>query len=257
MPELFDTHAHYTDNRLRGRDELITQSFDGGVGYITCVGTSLDDSRECAEVASRYPHMYSSAGIHPHECEALTDIDGEMNELERLLKMPKVVALGEIGLDYHYDSDWADKQKKYFRAQLELAKMTDMPVIIHDRDAHGDVFDILREYRGVRGIIHSCSESAEAVREYVKMGWYISFSGVITFKNASKILESVMATPADRILIETDSPYLAPVPVRGTDNFSYNVRYTAQTAANVLGMDYDEFCAQSTENAKMIYGIED
>ena len=199
--------------------------------------------------------MYATVGIHPHECEKCVDLHGDMDEIAKLTKHKKVVAIGEIGLDYHYDKDWEQKQKEYFDAQLALAESLDLPVIIHDRDAHGDVFDVLRAHKKSRGIIHSCSESAETVKKYVKMGWYISFSGVITFKNATKILDAVKATPTDRILVETDCPYLSPVPMRGRDNSSAYLHFTAEKAAEVLGLDYSEFARISTENALRVYNI--
>ena len=253
--KLFDTHAHYTDERLKDNFALLDEIFSGDVGYIACVASNIGHSRECIAIAEKYPNMYASAGIHPHECEHLTDIAADMATLRELARHEKVVAIGEIGLDYHYDKEWERKQKEYFNAQLSLAEELDMPVIIHDRDAHGDVFDILRAHKKSRGIIHSCSESADMVREYVKMGWYISFSGVITFKNASKVLDAVKATPTDRILVETDCPYLSPVPMRGRDNSSAYLHFTAERAAETLGLDYGEFVRISTENAKRVYGI--
>lgn len=255
MNKLFDTHAHYTDERLYGNFDLLDAIFSGDVGYIACVASDISDSKKCIELAEKYPNMYAAAGIHPHECENLTDIYADMAAIEELARHEKVVAIGEIGLDYHYDKEWEQKQKEYFEAQLDLAEKLDMPVIIHDRDAHGDVFDILRAHKKSRGIIHSCSESADTVKEYVKMGWYISFSGVITFKNASKILDAVKATPLDRILVETDCPYLSPVPMRGRDNSSAYLHFTAEKAAEVLGVEYDEFVRTSTENALRVYGI--
>ncbi|MBQ0125060.1 MAG: TatD family hydrolase [Clostridiales bacterium] len=257
MTKLFDTHAHYTDERLKDKTGLIESIFDGDVGYITCVASSIEDSMECIALAEKYENMYASAGIHPHECENRTDVDADMQAIERLCGKEKVIALGEIGLDYHYDKEFEAAQKKYFDAQLSLAESLDIPVIIHDRDAHGDVFDMICAHKRARGIIHSCSESAEMVKEYVRRGWYISFSGVITFKNASKILEAVNATPKDRILVETDCPYLSPVPMRGTDNSSANLHFTAAKAAETLGMDYGEFVKISTENAKRVFMIED
>ena len=255
MHKLFDTHAHYTDERLFGNLSLIDEIFAGDVGYITCVASNIDDSRKCISLAEKYPNMFASAGIHPHDCEGRQDIDGDMNALRELSRHEKVVAIGEIGLDYHYDKDWEATQKEYFSAQLSLAEELDLPVIIHDRDAHGDVFDIIRSHPNSRGIIHSCSESAEMVKEYVKMGWYISFSGVITFKNASKIFEAVAATPLDRILVETDCPYLAPVPMRGKDNSSAYLHFTAKKAAEIKGVDYGSFCDVTTANALRVFGI--
>lgn len=255
MHKLFDTHAHYTDERLWGNFALLDEIFAGDVGYIACVASDIADAERCIELSEKYDHMYATVGIHPHECEKCADINSDMDAIAALSRREKVVAIGEIGLDYHYDKDWEQKQKEYFDAQLSLAESLGLPVIIHDRDAHGDVFDILRAHKKSHGIIHSCSESAETVKEYVKMGWYISFSGVITFKNATKILDAVKATPTDLILVETDCPYLSPVPMRGRDNSSAFLHFTAEKAAEVLGLDYDEFARISTENALRVYNI--
>ena len=254
---LFDTHAHYTDERLREEPALLDEILAGDVGGILTAAVDLDDSEACTALAAARPGIYASAGIHPHECGKTGDIGAAMERLAALLSRDKVVAIGEIGLDYYYDFSDREIQMAFFRAQMDVAAKTGLPVIIHDREAHGDTMDVIREYRGrVHGIIHSCSTSAEQVREYVKMGWYISFSGVITFKNAAKILESVQATPRDRILVETDCPYLAPVPMRGKTNHSGYLHYTAEKAAELLGMDYAEFCETEMQNAKAIFGIQ-
>lgn len=255
MHKLFDTHAHYTDERLKDKPELIQSIFEGDVSHIVTVASSIEDSKECIKLAEKYDDIYASVGIHPHECEHLTDLCGEMAELEALASHKKVVAIGETGLDYHYDKDWELKQKEYFHAQLSLSEKLSLPVIIHDREAHGDVFEIIKAHPRAFGIIHSCSESAEMVKEYAKMGWYISFSGVVTFKNASKILDSVKATPIDRLLLETDCPYLSPVPMRGKDNSSAYIHYTAEKIAEVIGIEYSELVRISTENAKRVFGL--
>ncbi len=256
MAKLFDTHAHYTDERLCGNDALLNELFSADIGHILTVGTSLIDSPECAALASRYDGMYASAGIHPHECGKSGNIDDAMTLLEKQLRAEKVVALGEIGLDYYYDFSDRETQMKFFRAQMELAASMNLPVIIHDREAHGDTMEVIRDFKNkVRGVLHSCSASAEQVKEYVKMDWYISFSGVITFKNASKTLDSVLATPVERLLLETDCPYLAPVPMRGKTNHSGYLHYTAEKAAELLGIDYDTLCAIEVKNAKTLFHI--
>ena len=256
MAKLFDTHAHYTDERLRGDKELLDSLFASDISHILTVATDLTDSDACAALALEYEGMYASTGIHPHECEKAGNLDDAMNSLEKKLSLPKVVALGEIGLDYYYDFSDRDTQMRFFRAQMELAAKKNIPVIIHDREAHGDTMDVIREYKNkVIGILHSCSASAEQVKEYAKMGWYISFSGVITFKNASKTLEAVLATPREQILVETDCPYLAPVPMRGKTNHSGYMHYTAAKAAELLQMDYDVFCEQEVQNAKSLLCI--
>ena len=256
MAKLFDTHAHYTDERLRGNTQLLDSLFASDISHILTVATDLTDSDACIALASEWDSIYASAGIHPHEAGKIADVDGAMNALAEKLAHPKAVALGEIGLDYYYDFCDKETQMRVFRAQMELAAEKNIPVIIHDREAHGDTMDVIREYKNrVIGILHSCSASAEQVKEYVKMGWYISFSGVITFKNASKTLESVLATPKDRILMETDCPYLAPVPMRGKTNHSGYMHYTAAKAAELLQMDYDAFCEQEVQNAKTLLHI--
>ncbi len=257
MAKLFDTHAHYTDERFRENEGLIDELFAGDISHILTVATNIDDGEDCAALASKYVGMYASAGIHPHEAAKVEHLDDAMNALASQLKREKTVALGEIGLDYYYDFSDKDSQMRLFRAQMELAAETNKPVIIHDREAHGDVMDMIREYKNrVIGVIHSCSCSAEQVKEYVKMGWYISFSGVITFKNASKTLDSVLATPMERLLLETDCPYLAPVPMRGKTNHSGYLHYTAEKAASLYHVELDALCAQEIINAKTLFGIE-
>ncbi|MBE6666014.1 MAG: TatD family deoxyribonuclease [Ruminococcaceae bacterium] len=256
MGKLFDTHAHYTDERLRGNTDLLDSLFATDISHILTVATDLADTDACIALAGRYENIYASAGIHPHESGEAGDLDAAMASLAEKLNSPKVVALGEIGLDYHYDFSDRETQMRFFCAQMELAAEKNIPVIIHDREAHGDIMNVIQEYKNkVIGIIHCCSASAEQVKEYVKMGWYISFAGVITYKNASKTLESVLATPKDRILVETDCPYLAPVPKRGKTNHSGYMHYTAEKAASLLQMDYDEFCDREVKNAKTLLDI--
>lgn len=254
-PLLFDTHAHYTDEKLR-ETGLLADALAGDICGVLCAASDLPDSHACLALAEKNPAVYAAAGIHPHECGKVPSLDDAMTELSSLLRQKKVVALGEIGLDYYYDFSDRETQMRFFRAQMDVAAETGTPVIIHDREAHGDTMDVIRSYEGrVRGIIHSCSVSAEFVRDYVKMGWYISFSGVITFKNAAKILESVAATPRDRILVETDCPYLAPVPMRGSVNHSGYLHFTAEKAASILQMEYPTFCETEVANARAIFGL--
>lgn len=256
MAKLFDTHAHFTDESLYGNDALLQEIFAGDVGHILTVAVNTDDSAKCVELASQYENMYASAGIHPGEVKDISDIPAEVAKLEQYLSKNKVVALGEIGLDYHWDKAYAEEQKKMFDLQMALAAESGLPVIIHDREAHGDTFDIIKKYEGkVNGVLHCYSGHAELAREYVKLGWYISFSGVITYKNAEKTSESAKAVPLDRIVVETDSPYLTPVPMRKYKNHSGFLHYTAEFTAKTLGVDYDDFVAQTTENAKRLFRI--
>ena len=255
--EIIDTHAHYDDSRFDGnRDELIADVLN--IGYIRNIinsSYSIDSAKVARELSRKYPQFYFTAGIHPHDSGKAGDRDRALFELEGLLRDPKCVALGEIGLDYHYDFSDRDTQKKWFEWQMQLADRLGVPVAIHDREAHGDCMDMVRRFSNVIGEFHSFSGSAEMAKELVNRGWYISFSGVITFKNASKILEAVKAVPLDRIMIETDAPYLAPVPMRGKTNLSSYMKYTAEAAANVLGISIEEFCVATTENAKRLFGI--
>lgn len=256
--EIIDTHAHYDDSRFDdNRDELIADVLN--IGYIRNIinaGCNIKSSRAGLELSKKYPQFYFTAGIHPHDSGKITDRERTLFELEGLVREEKCVALGEIGLDYHYDFSDRESQMNWFEWQMQLAQRLKMPVAIHDREAHGDCMDMVRKYPDVIGEFHSFSGSAEMAKELVKRGWYISFSGVITFKNASKILEALKAVPLDRIMIETDAPYLAPVPKRGKDNNSAYMKYTAQAAADVLGIDVEEFCYATTENAKRLFGIE-
>ncbi len=263
--KLFDSHAHYYDSRFDevegGANALLDCLFDGEVGGIVNVGTDLENAHTVIESAARFAHMYAAVGIHPSDGQAYRDIPAAMAELKAILgdaesrKRRKIVALGEIGLDYHYPDTDKPHQAAFFEAQLQLAEALDIPVIIHDREAHGDCFDAICRHPNVRGVFHSYSGSAEMARDLVRRGWYISFSGVVTFKNAPKVREAVDATPLDRILIETDAPYLAPVPYRGQMNHSGLMRYTAEAIAQIKGVKYDEILRVTTENARRLFEI--
>lgn len=259
---LFDSHAHYNDSRFdpgaeidKGREEVLPALFSGQVRYIINNGTNLKTNEESIALAEKYPGIYAAAGIHPEDINPNDDIGTVMSRLRAQLMHPKVKALGEIGLDYYWDNVPRDIQKLWFRRQLELARELKMPVVIHDRDAHGDVMDILHEYPDVTGELHSFSGSAEMARQLVNRGWYVSFSGVITFKNASRLAAIVPTIPLDRVMIETDCPYLAPVPYRGKINHSGLMEFTAQKAAELYGISVEEFCRHAFENAVRFFGI--
>lgn len=265
MEKLFDSHAHYYDARFcsveGGADALLTALFATDVCGIVNVGTDLENAVTVIESAARYPQMYAAIGIHPSDGQGYRDIPAAMSELTALLgdaesrRARKIVALGEIGLDYHYPDTDKPHQMAFFEAQLQLAEELDIPVIIHDREAHGDCFDAVCRHPRVRGVFHSYSGSAEMARDLVRRGWYVSFSGVATFKNAPKVREAVAVVPTDRILIETDAPYLAPVPHRGQMNHSGLARYTAEAVAQVKGMSTDELCRITAQNAKALFCI--
>ncbi len=256
---IFDTHAHYNDERFNeydgGRDSVLAALLSQNVRYVVNAGTNLNSSRECIAMAERFDNVFATAGIHPSDINEGDDIEAVMSELRKLLAHPKVRALGEIGLDYYWDDVPRDVQKIWLRRQLALASETKMPVVIHDRDAHGDIMDILREYPDVTGEFHSFSASAEIARQLVKRGWYISFSGVITFKNAARLAEIVPSVPLDRVMIETDAPYLAPVPYRGKTNHSGLMQYTAARAAELYGISIEEFCRHAYENSCRFFKI--
>jgi len=241
----FDTHAHYTDDRFTeefegGVDALLNEVFSSDVKYIVNTATNNENALRVTEMAASYENMFATAGIHPEDCLHLDDIDTEIKTLTSLLERKeelKIVALGEIGLDYYWDTKHKELQKEYFNRQLRLAVEYDLPVVIHDREAHGDVFETLIKYPDVRGVLHSFSGSAEMAMELIKRGWYISFSGVISFKNARKTKEVAAVVPRDKILIETDAPYLAPHPMRGKLNRSDYLPFTLKAVADARNED--------------------
>ena len=263
--KLFDAHAHYFDARFAaetaGADAILTALFAGDVGGIVNVGTDLDTSKAVVEQAVHYPGMFAAVGIHPTDGMRYTDSDAAVAELAALIGTPenrhaaKIVALGEIGLDYHYDDTDKARQAALFEAQLCLAETLDLPVIIHDREAHGDCFEAVLRHPRVRGVFHSYSGSADMARELTRRGWYISFSGVVTFKNAERVREAVRAVPANRLLIETDCPYLSPVPHRGEINHSGYLVYTAAAVAAARGISAEQAAKLTAENARRLFGI--
>ena len=263
--DLFDTHAHYTDKRFEtehegGAEELLRALFENGVGKIINVATNLQNSLEVIEQAKKFDDMYAAVGLHPSDCKEINDLDAELEGIEALIsnkKENKIVALGEIGLDYYWEPIEMEKQIEVFERQMRLADKYDIPVIIHDRDAHGDTFDMLMRFPNVKGILHSCSASAEMVRQLTKTGnWYISFSGTVTFKNASKVRESAAATPLDRILCETDCPYLAPHPHRGKMNHSGLMCHTVEALAGVHNREVDEMRRILFKNAEKVFNLQ-
>ncbi len=256
---LFDTHTHYDDGKFDelSRFELIEALLTHEVDYILGAAVNSDTSRFTVETAARFPNYYAAVGIHPQNCGEYTDIDAALYEIEALAKEPKVKAIGEIGYDFYWeDNPSPEVQKAYFDGQMDIARKLSLPVIIHDREAHGATVDMILAYPEVVGVLHSYSGSAEMAKELLKRGWYISFSGVITYKNATRLAEVVPTIPADRILVETDCPYLSPVPMRGKTNHSGYLKYTAARAAELRGEDYEAFVNQTTENAKRLFGID-
>ena len=254
-PMIFDSHAHYDSQQFdEDREELLLSMEANGVGMIVNAGASWDSVTEVVELAQKYPFMYAAVGVHPDEVGALDDERFEYMKTQ--CKKDKVVAVGEIGLDYYWDNESHDVQKKWFIKQLELARELDLPVIIHSRDAAADTLEIMKEYgQGLRGVIHCFSYSIELAREYVKMGYHIGIGGVVTFKNGRKLKEIAAEIPLDRILLETDCPYLAPVPFRGKRNDSHYISYVAQEIAELKGISYEEVVAQTEKNGKELFQI--
>ena len=251
----FDTHAHYDDERFdTDRHELLESFPQQGVSLVLNPGCDEETSRKAMEYARTYPHVYAAVGWHPHEAETFTD--SSVDFLRRCCGEDKVKAIGEIGLDYYYDFSPREIQRSVFIRQMELARELGMPVIIHDRDAHGECMEIIRQFPEVKGVFHCYSGSAEMGRQLVDMGWYLSFTGAITFKNARKALETIEICPMDRIMIETDSPYLTPVPHRGKRNDSRELVYVAQTIAQLKGLETEEVARITLENGRRFFGIE-
>lgn len=258
----FDSHAHYYDERFEleipeGVDVLIGALLRDSVSYIVNIGTSPETSRLAIEQAKRYENMYTAIGIHPSDTRFLSDIDVELADIEALIKDPanKCVCLGEIGLDYHYDDTDKEKQMEYFERQMLLAEKLNIPVCIHDREAHQDVMEVIRKHPGVKGILHSFSGSAEMALELVKLGYYISFSGTLTFTNARKPREVAAVLPKDKVLIETDCPYLTPHPHRGKTNHSGYLSYTNATLADIFGVSEEECARITEENARRVFRL--
>lgn len=257
----FDSHAHYWDERFtengESADALIGALLADTVSGIVNIGTSPETSRAALSQAKRHAGMYVAAGIHPSDTRFLSSLDRELAEIESIIREnpDKVVALGEIGLDYHYEDTDRDKQALYFEAQLALSESLDIPVVIHDREAHADIFSIVCKHPRAYGVIHSYSGSAELAREFARRGWMISFSGTVSFKNAGKVAEAARAVPSELLLIETDAPYLTPHPFRGKRNDSGYLLYTCTALAERRGISVEE-CAEITDaNARRLFRL--
>lgn len=250
----FDTHAHYDDKAFdEDRDGLLNNLHEKGVELIIDPGCTLESSEAAIELAEKYSFVYAAVGIHPEELSDFTD--GKLKEIEKLAKHPKCAAIGEIGLDYYWDDTHKQEQKELFIRQIELALRLDRPVIIHDREAHGDSLEIVSRYKELRGVFHCYSGSAEMAAELLKMGWYLGFDGPVTYKNARKVIEVLEICPSDRMLIETDSPYLSPVPMRGKRNDSSNLEYVVGKIAQIKGESFEEICRITMENGKRLFNI--
>lgn len=253
---IFDTHAHYDSGAFNAdRFDILASMPEKNVGLIVDPGCDLESSRAAIALAEKYSFVYAAVGWHPEDMDKLTD-EG-FDETIKLMHHPKCVAVGEIGLDYYWDAEHKDEQKALFIRQIELALELDKPVIVHDREAHGDSFDIVCRYPALRGVFHCYSGSAEMAAELLKRGWYLGFDGPITYKNARKALEVLQMCPLERMVIETDSPYLTPVPNRGKRNDSSNLKYVIDKIAEVKGVSASEIERATFENGKKLFGMED
>lgn len=251
---IFDTHAHYDDEAFEeDREELLAKMVSAGIGGIVNVGASVRGIRASQELSEQYPFVWAAVGVHPDEVGSLNE--ETLQWMYELCRKPKTVAVGEIGLDYYWDKESHELQKEWFIRQLKMAKETDLPVNIHSRDAAQDTFDIMKEYHAgtTGGIIHCFSSSAQMALEYVKIGYYIGIGGVVTFKNARVMKEVAAAVPLDRIVVETDCPYLAPVPNRGKRNSSLYLPLVIEEIARIKDLSAQEVEKATWENAHRIY----
>ncbi len=253
---LFDTHAHLNDPAFDpDREELMNGLAAKGIGYVMNAGCSLESSRDIVKMAEQYPWLYGSVGSHPDSADEVNE--EVIEEYRKLCRHEKIKAIGEIGLDYYYEDIPRDIQKNAFRMQMQLAKEMDMPVIVHEREAHDDGMRIVKEFPAVTGVFHCYSGSAEMARQLVKLGWYIGFTGVLTFKNARKAVETAASIPLDRIVIETDCPFMAPEPYRGKRNDPGYLPRMAEKLAEIRFISVEEAIAITTANAKRLYRIAD
>ena len=255
MKQMIDSHAHLDEERFdEDRDELIKSLKENAISYVINPSSDMETSRRVVELSNKYDNIFAAVGIHPHDAEGFKEED--LDELRELSKDERVVAIGEIGLDYYYDNSPRDIQKEVFRKQLELSHELDLPVIIHTRDAMGDTYDILKEFESlVRGVMHCYTGSIEMAEKFMKLGFYISIAGPVTFKNAVNVREMAKQIPLERLLIETDSPYLAPVPNRGKRNDPTNVRYVADMLANLKEIQIDKIIEHSRENTVELFSL--
>lgn len=252
----FDSHAHIDGEKFdKDREQVLARAKENGIDLIMNPGADFASSVRAVELAQQHEMIYAAVGIHPHDASSLDD--SLLMMIEALTKKPKVQAIGEIGLDFHYDFSPRDVQRHWFREQLRLAKRLNMPVIVHDREANQETFDTLREEKAFEtGVLMHCySGSGELAKQYVKLGGYISIAGPVTFKNSRKLIEVVEAVPLDRLMIETDSPYLTPEPFRGKRNESMYVKYVCEKIAQLKGISIEEAAAATTANAKHYFNI--
>lgn len=250
----FETHAHYDDKKFdEDRNEILNSLKENNIKYVVNVGADMKSSYDSIKLSQEYDFIYASVGVHPHEARNMKEEDYKI--LEQWLQYDKVVALGEIGLDYYYDFSPREVQREVFKKQLKICENITKPVIIHSRDANQEVFDMIKESKVRKGVIHAFSGSLEMALEYIKLGFFIGVGGVLTFKNANKLVNVVENIPLEHILIETDSPYLSPVPVRGTRNNSQNLKYIVEKISEIKHIERENVEKITLETAKMFFCI--
>lgn len=252
---LFDSHAHIDDEKFDDdRLAVIARAKENGVGHFINVGADMDSSLRSIKLAEEHEEIYAVVGVHPHEAQKVLKAD--YDQIAEWTRHPRVVGVGEIGLDYYYDLSPRELQKEVFIRQLDVARQMHMPVSIHNRDAHGDTMEILkREGKGIVGVVHCFSGSMEMAKELIKMGWYLGVDGPVTFKNAAKLPEIMTEIPLERLLIETDSPYLTPVPYRGKRNEPAYVRFVAEHVAALRNIEFETFAKATTQNVCDLFAI--
>ncbi|MCL2842115.1 MAG: TatD family hydrolase [Oscillospiraceae bacterium] len=250
----FDTHAHYDNPRFNpDREALLASLPEQGIRLVLNPGADMPSSRTAVGFAEQYPHIYAAVGVHPHDSKKMRD--GDIAELETLTHHEKVMAVGEIGLDYHYDFSPRNVQMRRFREQMELARHVALPAIVHMREAAEDTLATLRDFRDVQGVVHCYSGSLETAKLILDLGWYLGFTGIVTYKNARKSHEVIEYMPRERLVIETDAPYMAPVPHRGKRNDSRYLPEIAKTVGELWGISQEEAATITTENGKRLFGI--
>lgn len=253
---IFETHAHYDDEEFnQDREEVLHSLKENQIGFVVNASSSIESIQKTIALTQKYDFLYGAVGVHPEEAKELNNTNFEW--VKQMVKQPKIVAVGEIGLDYYWKEPEPEIQKKWFEEQIELAREVQLPMIIHSRDAAQDTLEIMKAHHAeeIGGVIHCFSYSKEIAREYLNMDYYFGIGGVITFANAKKLREAVAYIPAEKLLLETDSPYLAPVPYRGKRNSSLNLPAIAAAIADIKGMASDELIAVTTENAKRLFAI--
>ena len=251
---MIDTHSHLFEDEFKDDiDNCITRAKEAGIEKIMLVGFSYDTNRKAQEIAKKYDIFYPTAGVHPEEADK--DYLNKFNELKEFIENNKVYAIGECGLDYYWDITYKEEQKELLKLQCKLAKEKDLPIIIHMREATKDTYDILKEFKGLKGVMHCYSGSYEMAKEFIKLGFYISLGGPVTFKNAKEPKLIAKEIPLDKLLIETDCPFLAPTPFRGKRNESSYVKYVCEEIANIRGISFEEVDNITTSNAKKLFKI--